>query len=95
MNEDRQADVLRRLSTIEGHVRAIARMVDEDAYCIDVIRQIQAVQGGLDSVANVVLESHLNTCVLAAIRGDDPAATEQVLGEIAEVFRAGAAVRRR
>ena len=50
---------LRRLQTIEGHVRGIQRMVEEDAYCIDVIRQIQAVQAALNKVSAQILEGHL------------------------------------
>ena len=46
-------------------------MVDEDQYCIDVIKQIQAVQAALDKVKTIILDEHLHTCVSAAIRGDD------------------------
>jgi DNA-binding FrmR family transcriptional regulator len=95
MNDSERSDVLRRLRSIEGHVRGIARMVEQDAYCIDVIRQVQAVQAALDSVANVMMENHLNGCVLTAARGDDPDATERVLDEIVDVFRAGSGARRR
>ncbi len=49
-------DTSRRLKSIEGHVRGIERMVDEDAYCIDVIRQIQAVQAALDKVSSIILD---------------------------------------
>lgn len=61
-------------------------MVDEDAYCIDVIRQIQAVQAALDKVNALILEEHLNSCVITAIRGDSEQERERVLKEIAEVF---------
>jgi CsoR family transcriptional regulator, copper-sensing transcriptional repressor len=95
MNDAPATDVLRRLRSIEGHVHAVVRMADEGAYCIDVIRQIQAVQGALDSVANLILENHLNSCVLTAVRGDDPAESERVLTEIAGVFRSGNGARPR
>jgi DNA-binding FrmR family transcriptional regulator len=81
-------DTLRRLKSIEGHVRGIERMVGEDAYCIDVIRQIQAVQAALDKVSSLVLENHLNSCLITAVRGDDPEGRERVLKEISEVFAA-------
>lgn len=77
-----------RLKTIEGHIRGIERMVDEDAYCIDVIRQIQAVQSALNKVSGMILESHLNSCLITAVRGDDPQERERVLHEIADVFDA-------
>ena len=79
-------DTLRRLKTIEGHLRGIIRMVEEDAYCIDVIRQIQAVEGALNKVSAQILEEHLNSCVITAIEGQDQSERERVLKEIAEVF---------
>jgi DNA-binding FrmR family transcriptional regulator len=79
-------DALKRLKTVEGHLRGVIRMVEEDAYCIDVIRQIQAVEAALNKVSAGILESHLNSCVTTAIQGDDPAERERVLKEITEVF---------
>lgn len=79
-------DTLRRLKTIEGHLRGIVRMVEEDAYCIDVIRQIQAVESALNKVSTQILESHLNSCVITAIEGQDQSERERVLREITEVF---------
>lgn len=79
---------LRRLKTVEGHIRGIQRMIEEDVYCIDVIRQIQAVQGALNKVSSIVLEEHLNSCVITAVRGEDPSERERVLEEIIDVFEA-------
>ena len=78
--------VVRRLKSIEGHVKGILRMVEGDTYCIDVIRQIQAVEAALNKVSSQILEEHLNSCVITAIRGDSEAERERVLSEIAEVF---------
>ena len=83
MNND---NTLRRLKTIEGHLKGVIRMVEEDAYCIDVIRQIQAVEAALNKVSSQILESHLNSCVITAIQGDDASERERVLQEITEVF---------
>jgi DNA-binding FrmR family transcriptional regulator len=77
---------LRRLKTIEGHLRGVIRMVEEDAYCIDVIRQIQAVDAALNKVNTQILENHLNSCVITAITGNNVREREKVLKEIAEVF---------
>ncbi len=77
---------VRRLKTIEGHVRGIVRMAEEGAYCIDLIRQIQAVEAALNKVSSQILEDHLNSCVITAIQGEDPKERERVLKEIAEVF---------
>ena len=82
----KSTDSLRRLKTIEGHLRGIIRMVEEDTYCIDVIRQIQAVESALNKVSAQILEGHLNSCVITAVRGEDPSERERVLKEITEVF---------
>lgn len=81
-------DVVRRLKTAEGHLRGVQRMVEEGAYCIDVIRQIQAVQSALNKVSAQILDHHLNSCLITAVQGDDPAERERVLKELAEVFEA-------
>ena len=81
-------DAIRRLKTAEGHLRGIQRMLEDGAYCIDVIRQIQAVQGALNKVSSDILDEHLNSCLITAVRGDDPAERERVLKEISDVFSA-------
>lgn len=77
---------IRRLKTVEGHLRGVIRMVQEDAYCIDVIRQIQAIESALNKVSTQILEGHLNSCVTTAIQGNDKKERERVLKEITEVF---------
>src|SRR5512141_1025891 len=79
-------NTIRRLKTVEGHLRGVIRMVEEDAYCIDVIRQIQAVEAALNKVSSKILEDHLNSCVITAIQGNDKKERERVLKEITEVF---------
>jgi DNA-binding FrmR family transcriptional regulator len=81
-------ETLRRLKIVEGHLKGIIRMVDEDAYCIDVIRQIQAVEAALSKVSTQILDSHLNSCVITAVQGEDPAERQRVLKEVLEVFEA-------
>ena len=85
-------NTLRRLKTIEGHMRGIIRMVEEDAYCIDVIRQIQAVDAALNKVSTQILDNHLNSCVINAIKGDNTDEREKVIKEITEVFEMSAKV---
>jgi DNA-binding FrmR family transcriptional regulator len=79
-------NTLRRLKTIEGHLRGVIRMLEEEAYCIDIIRQIQAVESALNKVSAHILEDHLNSCVITAIQGNDRKERERVLKEITEVF---------
>ena len=72
-------DYLKRLRRIEGQVRGLQRMIDEDTYCIDVLTQISAVTKAVQSVGIGLLEEHVNHCVMAAARdGDDDAAREKV-----------------
>ncbi len=85
-------ETIRRLKTIEGHLRGIIRMVEEDAYCIDIIRQIQAVEAALNKVSAQILEAHLKSCVTTAIQGDDPNERERVMREIVEVFEMSSTV---
>ena len=77
---------IRRLKTVEGHLRGVIRMVEEDTYCIDIIKQIQAIEAALNKVSTQILEGHLNSCVTTAIQGNDKKERERVLKEITEVF---------
>ena len=85
-------DALVRLKNIEGHVRGIERMIEADEYCIDVIQQIHAVQAALNKVSTMILEEHLNSCLITAVRGDNPDERERVLREITDVFDAATKV---
>ena len=78
--------VIRRLRSIQGHVKGIEKMVQEDQYCVDVMRQVIATQAAMAKLNELILENHLNTCVIEAVRGNDPRAREKVLGEISHVF---------
>ncbi|MFN2185604.1 MAG: metal-sensitive transcriptional regulator [Anaerolineae bacterium] len=88
MAEEHRQGIINRLKSIEGHVRGIQRMVEEDAYCIDIMNQNLAVQRALEKVNGLVLERHLQTCVTTAIKGDDPVERERVIAEIMSVFEA-------
>jgi len=88
MAEDGSDGIVNRLKSIEGHIRGVQRMVDEGAYCIDIMRQTLAVQRALERVNCLILEHHLKTCVTTAIRGDDPAERERVIAEIMQLFEA-------
>jgi len=84
--ETAKTEALKRMKSIAGHVRGIERMLEQDEYCIDVIKQIQAVQAALNKVSTVLLDGHLHSCVTTAIQGEDRAERERVLKEIAQVF---------
>jgi len=84
------AEMVRRLKSVEGHVRGIQKMVADDAYCIDVLKQIKAVRAALDRVGHLALEAHLGTCVVDGLREGDQAEQARVIDEILEVFDASA-----
>jgi DNA-binding FrmR family transcriptional regulator len=86
MAEDRKQAIINRLKSIEGHIRGVQRMVDEDVYCIDIINQNLAVQRALEKVNSLILERHLQTCVTTAIQGDDATERQRVIAEIMNVF---------
>jgi DNA-binding FrmR family transcriptional regulator len=86
MDEQTRKTVTQRLASAAGHLKGIERMVEDEAYCIDVIRQIQAVQAALSKVSTLILDNHLHTCVTTAIQGDDPVEREAVLQEVTSVF---------
>jgi DNA-binding FrmR family transcriptional regulator len=76
-------EALKRLTMIEGHLRGIRKMVDEDAYCVDVLKQTYAVQRAIEKFEQILLRDHLSHCVPDGIReGRD----EEVLSELAELF---------
>lgn len=77
-SDDKEA-ILRRLRRIEGQVRGLQRMVDEEAYCIDVLTQISASTRALESVALELLGDHLNHCVREAVAAGGPEADAKVL----------------
>ena len=85
-SDDKEA-VLRRLRRIEGQVRGLQRMVDEDVYCIDVLTQVSAVTRALQAVALGLLEDHLGHCVAQAIEQGGPEAEEKVREAAAAVSR--------
>ena len=75
-----------RLKSVEGHIRGVHRMVEDEAYCIDIIHQVQAIQKALDKINSLILERHLQTCVTMAIQSDDIDERQRVIREIMQIF---------
>jgi CsoR family transcriptional regulator, copper-sensing transcriptional repressor len=83
MMKTAKEDALKRLNYIEGHLRGIRKMVEEDTYCVDILKQTYAVQRAIEKFEQVLLRDHLNHCVPDGIRaGRD----EEVLNELGELF---------
>lgn len=84
MEAARKADVLRRLKSARGHLDAVIRMVDEDSYCVDVMKQISGVRAALARVAEIELRNHFENCFAQAIRdGNEAPAIDELLSALA------------
>jgi CsoR family transcriptional regulator, copper-sensing transcriptional repressor len=79
---DQKDAITKRLHRIEGQVRGIERMVEDDRYCIDILDQISAITTALEKVALQILDGHVNHCVSDAMRSGDPAAAEAKTKEL-------------
>ncbi len=78
-----KGEALKRLNYVDGHLAGIRRMIEEDKYCVDVLKQTHAVRRAIQKIEAMILEGHLHTCVLEGVRdGRD----EQVLGELLELY---------
>ena len=81
-------DLLRRLRKMEGQVRGIQQMVEDDRYCLDVVQQINALTAAAREVALLVLSDHLKGCVVAAATGDDQdAAIKEMMTVLGKALR--------
>jgi DNA-binding FrmR family transcriptional regulator len=87
MKTDSKTATLKRLSRIEGQVRGLSRMVEEDRYCIDIVTQISAVRAALRRVEEEVLSEHVAHCVEHAIRSGDKDDQRQKIAELMQVVR--------
>lgn len=83
MEADRKPDVLKRLNYIEGHVAGIRKMVEEDKYCIDILRQTHAVRKALEKLEAIIVEGHLRSCVPEGIKGNRE---EEVIQELVQLY---------
>lgn len=81
--------LLKRLRRIEGQVRGVERMVDEERYCIDVVTQIIAIQAALDKVALGLLDEHARHCVIGADPGTREERTTELMGAVKRLLRHG------
>ena len=82
-------DLLKRLRRVEGQVRGVARMVEEDRYCIDVLTQISAIQAALDKVALGLLDDHARHCIIDAEDGNETEMTDELMSAVGRLMRRG------
>lgn len=86
LNEETKAKALGRLRRIEGQVQGLQRMIDAEAYCVDILLQISAVQGALEQVQKLLLGRHIESCVADALRSGSKSDRQQKLDELLDVF---------
>jgi DNA-binding FrmR family transcriptional regulator len=81
--------LLKRMRRIEGQVRGVEGMIEDDRYCIDVITQIQAAQAALDKVALGLLDEHVRHCVVEGKGGDQAELTDELMASVGRLMRRG------
>jgi DNA-binding FrmR family transcriptional regulator len=84
MKATHQQALLNRLKSARGHLDAVVRMIEDDAYCPDVMKQLSAVQGSLERASRLVLRNHLETCVAAAMQAGR---VDEIVDELMEALR--------
>ena len=78
-----KADALKRLSYIEGHLSGIRKMLEEDKYCVDVLKQTYAVRRAIEKMESILLEGHLQSCVVEGIK---EGREDEVVGELTDLY---------
>lgn len=86
MEQEAREELVLRLRSIEGHIRAIQRMLEEDRTCVDVVRQTLAVKRALERVSQLLVASHLRACIGADPEGDPDGGRERAVRELLDVL---------
>ena len=85
--EKTKANIISRLNKIEGQIRGVKGMIEKDTYCDDVLNQISAAQSALNSVGKMLLEAHVNSCVVNRIKADDMCVVEELMLTVKKLIR--------
>ncbi|NHZ71137.1 MAG: metal-sensing transcriptional repressor [Proteobacteria bacterium] len=84
MKTEHKTSALNRLKTVRGHVDAVIRMVEDERYCPDIMKQVSALEGSLEGINRILLQNHVETCVLEHVQAGR---SEQVVDELLETLR--------
>ncbi len=87
MNKSFKKEILNRTNYLSGHLEGIKKMIKDDKYCIDIIRQNKAVIAAIKKVNQMLLGNHLNTCVTQAIKGKSANERKKKIKELLEIFK--------
>ena len=80
---DAKSDALKRLSYIEGHLSGVRKMLEDDKYCVDILKQTYAVRRAIEKMESILLEGHLHTCVVEGIK---EGREDEVVGELTDLY---------
>ncbi len=83
MKPETKVDALKRLNYIEGHLAGVRRMIEQDQYCVDVLKQMYAIRQAIRKLETIILDGHLHTCVIHGIRDNRE---EQVVNELLDLY---------
>ena len=83
MQPEKRAEVLKRLAFIDGHLQGVRRMIEDDKYCVDVLKQTYAVRRAIEKMEGMMLDNHLRTCVIDGIKDGRQ---DEVMGELVELY---------
>ena len=92
LSDDEKTKLANRLRRVAGQVAAVQRMIDEDTYCVEILTQIAAASGALGKVGQIILESHIKSCVADAVKSGSAKQRDEKLDELIEIFRKYASV---
>lgn len=87
MSDELQKSLINRMSRIEGQVRGVKQMIGSNIYCDDILNQMSAVQAALKSVSRLLLESHINTCVIERLENQDPEIVDEFMTTISKIVK--------
>jgi len=87
MKKSFKKQILNRMNYLSGHLEGIKKMIRNDKYCIDVIKQNEAVIAAIKKLNRIILENHLNTCVTEAIKGKNQKERKKKIKELLEIFK--------
>ncbi|MGB0908971.1 MAG: metal-sensitive transcriptional regulator [Nitrospirales bacterium] len=84
MKDEHKKTAMNRLKTVRGHIEAVINMVEEERYCPEVMKQVSALQGSLEKVNRILLQNHIETCVMHAV---EEGRSEEIVDELLETLR--------
>lgn len=84
-NNDKEA-IIKRLNRIEGQVKGIQKMVEDERYCVDILVQISAIRSAINRVGNIILENHIKGCVSTSIKEGETQESEELISELMETI---------